>query len=72
MSAEAEVRQPDQRWADAGQRGDVGALAGSVTDDCLLAGPLGFTLIRQQWLEIGAPRAFAQDSPEPQANQEAR
>jgi ketosteroid isomerase-like protein len=51
MSTEDTVRQLDQRWADAEQRGDTDTLAALTTDDFVLVGPLGFVLNKQQWLD---------------------
>jgi ketosteroid isomerase-like protein len=51
MSTEDQVRQLDQRWADAEQRGDTDTLATLTTDDFTLIGPLGFVLNKQQWLD---------------------
>lgn len=51
MSAEDEVRELDERWADAERRGDAGTLATLATDDFVLVGPLGFVLTKEQWLD---------------------
>ncbi|PKW14102.1 nuclear transport factor 2 family protein [Saccharopolyspora spinosa] len=51
MSTEDQIRQLEQRWVDAEQRGDADALAELATDDFVLVGPLGFMLNKQQWME---------------------
>lgn len=51
MSAENEIRELDERWADAERRGDVDVLAALTTDDFTLVGPLGFVLTKEQWLD---------------------
>jgi ketosteroid isomerase-like protein len=57
-STEGNVKMPhDQvhelvrRWADAESRSDAAALDALMTDDCMLIGPRGFVLDRQQSLE---------------------
>jgi ketosteroid isomerase-like protein len=40
-----------RRWADAESRSDAAALDALMTDDCMLIGPRGFVLDRQQSLE---------------------
>ncbi|MBB5157214.1 nuclear transport factor 2 family protein [Saccharopolyspora phatthalungensis] len=51
MSTEDQVRQLEQRWVEAEERGDADALAALATEDFVLVGPLGFVLNRPQWVE---------------------
>lgn len=50
MDTNQEVRELGQRWAEAEQRGDNAALAELAADDFTLVGPLGFVLVRDQWV----------------------
>jgi ketosteroid isomerase-like protein len=40
-----------QKWAEAELKGDTDTLAGLVTDDFRLVGPVGFVLTREPWLD---------------------
>lgn len=48
---EEEIRELNQRWAQAEIRGDVDALDALAADDFRLVGPVGFVLDKQQWLD---------------------
>jgi ketosteroid isomerase-like protein len=48
---EEEIRELNQRWAQAETRGDVAALDALAADGFRLVGPLGFVLDKQQWLD---------------------
>jgi ketosteroid isomerase-like protein len=45
-----EIMQTGQQWAAAESSGDAETLAGLVTDDFQVVGPVGFVLDRQQYL----------------------
>ncbi|HWD05162.1 MAG TPA: nuclear transport factor 2 family protein [Amycolatopsis sp.] len=51
MGTAEDIRELGKRWAAAEAAGDTETLAGLVTDDFTLVGPLGFVLDRGQWLE---------------------
>ncbi len=46
-SDEEQVRDLSRRWATAQERGDVDALAETLSDDFQLVGPLGFVLSKE-------------------------
>jgi ketosteroid isomerase-like protein len=50
MTAQNGVLDLVQRWADAEQRNDAGALDGLLADGFAGVGPFGFILTRDQWL----------------------
>jgi ketosteroid isomerase-like protein len=50
MTAQNGVLDLVQRWADAEQRNDAGALDGLLADRFAGVGPFGFILTRDQWL----------------------
>ena len=48
---EEEIRELNQRWAQAEIHGDVAALDALAADGFRLVGPVGFVLDKQQWLD---------------------